>query len=188
VLRHTEILRGVAHEISNAPDREDRPASAADALARFDKYLEDLVANTPRLGLAAPTGEFIDDLMARTKRYRDHLFPCFDDARIPATTNALEGFFGSIKAKLRSTLGARSTTNSAVANLGADLLITYHQLGQDDAMADVRSPPATPDEFSAQRKRLNQEEAPAVRRRSLVRNFKQHLERLRKGWAAPAGR
>lgn len=184
VLRHTAILRGVAHELSNKPEREDRPASAAEAIARFDAYLQQLATDTPRAGLAAPTGAFIDDLIARTQRYRDHLFVCFDDSRIPATTNELEGFFGSIKATLRRTIGAKSTTNSVVANLGADLLITHHQLRRPDAMSSVRSPAATPLQFSSAREKLTREEAPGVRRRSLVRHLKRHLQRLRKAWAA----
>lgn len=182
MLRHTEILREVAHQISSASDREDRPANAAEAMKRFDKYLEALTTKTPRVGLAAATGAFIDDLVARSKRYREHLFMCFDDPRIPASTNELEGFFGTIKSKLRRTLGAKSTTNSVVANLGADLLMTYHQLQQPDAT--MCAPSATPIEFDSARTRLRRDEAPSVRRRSLVRNFKHHLNRLRENWDA----
>lgn len=185
VLRHTEILRGVAHELSNAPDREDRPASGAEAKARFDTYLEQLSTNTPRAGLAAPTGAFIDSLIERAGRYGAHLFVCFDDPRIPATTNALEGFFGASKATLRSALGAGSTTNTVVSNLGADVLVAYQYLRRPDALAGVRVPSATPAAFSATRTKLDRDEAPGVRRRSLVRFFKQHVERLRNTWGRP---
>ena len=37
---------------------------------------------------------FVGDLVERVGRYGEHLYHCFDDARIPATTNGLEGYFG----------------------------------------------------------------------------------------------
>ena len=111
VTRHTAILREVAHELSPAPDRPDRPPTAAAAQAQFDAYLTHLAAMTPRAGLAAPTAAFVDDLIARTRRYGPHLFVCFDDARIPATTNALERFFGDAKRVVRHADGCGSTTN-----------------------------------------------------------------------------
>ena len=138
VQRHTEILRDVARELSNAPDRTDRPVSANAAQASFDAYLARL-AETPRAGLAAATGAFIDTLIERSQRYGAHLFVCFDDPRIPATTNALEGFFGRVKALQRRSLGAGSTTNSVVTNLGAELLVAYQYVRRPGAMTSVQS-------------------------------------------------
>lgn len=185
--RHTDILRGVARELSNAPDREDRPASAAEARVRFDEYLARLAAETPRAGLAAATSVFVDTLIERAHRYGDHLFMCFDDVRIPATTNGLEGFFGRVKALQRRALGAGSTTNSVVANLGADLLVAYQYVRRPGAMTSVRAPSATPGAFSETRAKLKRDEAPSVRRRSMVRNFDEHVRKLRDALAAGPG-
>lgn len=187
VLRHTEILRAVAHEISNAPDRDDRPASAADAKMRFDRFLQDLAMSTPRTGLAVTTAAFIDDLIERAARYGDHLFVCFDNPKIPATTNGLEGFFGRIKATLRRALGAGSTTNTVMSNLGAEVMLVYQYIRRPDALTRVRDPSATPADFSAARTRLDKEEAPGVRQRSIVRNFNRHLDRIRDAWKSANG-
>jgi len=189
VLRHTEILRGVAHQLSNDPDREDRPKDATEAKARFEAYLNDLDAKTARTGLAAPTGAFVDDLVERTKRYIDHLFVCFDDPRIPASTNALEGFFGQTKAGTRRTLAAKSTANGIVVNLGAAVLVAAHQLRGPHGASGVREPSATIAAFTEVREKIDREEAPAVRQRSLARYFEGHLKRLRTTWHddAPAG-
>lgn len=184
MLRHTEILRGVAHQLSTDPKREDRPANATEAKTRFEAYLQDLVAKTPRTGLAAPTAAFIDDLAERTKRYIDHLFVCFDDPRIPASTNPLEGFFGSVKAGTRRALGAKSTTNGVVANLGAEVLIAAHHLRTPNALSGVRTPTAPIKAFTEARERIDREEAPAIRQRSRVRYFQRHLDRLRADWQA----
>lgn len=191
VARHTEILRAVAHEISNKPDRQDRPKSSTEAKARFRSFLADLAEGTPRTGLAAPTGAFIDDLIARSERYADHLFLCFDDPRIPATTNELEHFFGDCKGTLRSSVRAGSTTNTVVSNLGGEALVAYSFVRRghrERALADVRTPKATPHDFDDARRLLHQKEQPGIRRRSLVRCFEKHLVRLRESWATrPTG-
>lgn len=187
VVHHTGIIRAVAHEISNAPDRDDRPASAADAKMRFDRFLQDLAMSTPRTGLSVPTAVFIDDLIERAARYGDHLFVCFDNPKIPATTNGLEGFFGRIKATLRKAMGTGSTTNTVMSNLGADVMLVYQYIRRPDALTNVRNPSADPFDFSAARTRLDEKEAPGVRQRSIVRNFKQHLARLSDAWKSTAG-
>ena len=180
--RHTEILRGIAHQLSSDPEREDRPTNAAQAKIRFEAYLQELLGATPRTGLAAPTAVFIDGLAERTKRYIDHLFVCFDDPRIPASTNALEGFFGSMKAGTRRALGAKSTSNGVVANLGAEVLIAAQQLRAPNALSLVREPTAPIKAFTEARQRMDREEAPAIRQRSQVRYFQRHLDRLRVDW------
>jgi hypothetical protein len=182
VVRHTEILRGVARELSNAPEREQRPRSAREAKDRFDSYLQGLATTVPRRGLAAPTAAFLDTLIERSQRYGDHLFVCFDHPSIPPTTNSLEGFFGQAKATIRSALRAGSTTNSVVSNLGADVLVAYQYLRRPDALAQLRASDATPAAFTAMRAQLDRNEAPGVRRRSLVRHFKHHVARLRHTW------
>jgi hypothetical protein len=175
--------------MSNAPDREDRPASSEDAKARFDAYLQQLADTAPRAGLGAATGDFIDDLIRRAGRYGNHLFLCFDDARIPATTNELEGFFGGTKHTVRHANGTGSTTNSVMSNLGADAVIVHQFIRQPQVRARLREPAASPDDFQSARARVAQLEAPAIRQRSYVRNLKRHLDRLRQRWFGkePAG-
>lgn len=183
--RHTDILRGLAHELSTAPDRIDRPKTAAEAKERWDAHLANLAA-TPRAGLAAATGEFIDDLIRRAGRYGGHLFHCFDDPRIPANTNGLERFFGVSKRVLRKSLGGGSTTNSVVANLGAEPLLAFQQLRQPGAVRLLPAPGQSAASFRAARSKIADIEAPAIRRRSMVRHLDVHLERLSNEWLQEA--
>jgi hypothetical protein len=134
----------------------------------------------PRKGLAAATGAFIDSVVKRARRYEDHLFPCFDDPRIPSSTNGLERFFGTTKRVLRHALGCGSTTNTVVANLGAEPLLAFHQLRQRRDMTSA--PTRSPAEFTAARRALADIEAPGIRRRSLVRHLDRHLGDLRDRW------
>ncbi|MBI4872792.1 MAG: hypothetical protein HY814_14645 [Candidatus Riflebacteria bacterium] len=182
VRRHTEIIRGLAHELSNSPDRPDLPASAVEAQARVDAYLGELAASAPRAGLGAATGVFIDDLVKRTSRYGDHLFKCFDDPRIPATTNSLERFFGCSKQTLRHALGCGSTTNSVLTNLGEDVLVAYQYLRQNGSPSADAVSACSSAEFLRARSQLARREVPATRQRSRVRHLPRHLSDLLTTW------
>jgi len=177
VHRHIAIVRGLAHELSTAPDRKDRPATAAEARARWDAHIAGLEA-VPRIGLAAATGAFIDSVITRARRYEDHLFHCFEDPRIPASTNGLEQYFGTCKRVFRHALGSGSTSNSVVANLGAEPLLALHQLRNQGAMP--MAPTRTVAEFKAARQNLAEVEAPGIHRRSAVRHLDRHLQELRR--------
>ena len=171
-------MRGLAHELSAAPDRVDRPTSAADAKNRWEAHLAELEA-TPRMGLAAATGAFIDTVVARARRYGDHLFHCFDDPRIPSSTNGLEQFFGVSKRILRHAIGCGSTTNTVVANLGAEPLLALHQLRQPIAK---RATMPTAADFTEARRKIADAEAPGIRRRSMVKHLDRHLRHLHSDW------
>lgn len=91
----------------------------------------------------------------------------------------LEGFFGRAKRPLRRACGAGSTANSVAQNLGADYLIAFALLeSKPTRIADLDSGRLA--RFRDERARIADSEAPAVRRRSLVRRFHQHVALLRK--------
>jgi len=136
------------------------------------------------MGLAAATGAFIDSVVARARRYGDHLFHCFDDPRIPSSTNGLEQFFGTGKRILRHALGCGSTSNTVVANLGAEPLLALHQLRRDGALS--LAPTRTSAAFLTARRAIAELEAPGIRRRSQVRHLDRHLVDLRERWLTTA--
>lgn len=149
--------------------------------------MEDLLSLTPQAGLALPTGDFINDLIKRYTRYGDHLFKCFDDDRIPSTSNEIEGFFGDSKRVLRHALGCGSTSNSVVQNLGAEALLTYHQMQEPYAVEELMMTASfSPEDFLSARKKLDALESPSIRRRSMVRHLERHLERLKRDWLGPS--
>lgn len=182
IRRHVEILREIARQLSTDPLRPDLPSSAEEAQQRFEVHLNQLVASTPKTGMAAPTWYFVQDLRVRYERYASHLFFCFDDPRIPATTNELEGFFGSVKQLARRTTSARSTTNTVITNLGADVLIAFNLVRQQGTKSLLANPDFSIQEFLAERAKLTQREAPAIRQRSMVRSLKPRLQHLSKAW------
>lgn len=140
------------------------------------------MASAPRAGLGAATGAFIDDLVKRAHRYGDHLFKCFDDPRIPATTNDPERFFGGSKQTLRHALGCGSTTNSVLTNLGDDALVAYQHVQQVGSPMASEIAAHSPADVRAARARLACHEAPAIRQRSRVRHLPRRLDELRTAW------
>ena len=120
--------------------------------------------------------------MKRAGRYGEHLFHCFDDPRIPATTNDLERFFGESKQTLRHALGCGSTTNSVLTNLGAEALGAYQYVRQVGTPTAAETAAYSPADFRAARARLARHEAPAIRQRSRVRHLPRRLDELRTAW------
>lgn len=181
--RHVGILREIAHELSTDPGRPDRPKNAAEAESRLNAKIAALQTSAPRAGLGAATGRFVDHIATLVERYGEHLFPCFDDARIPPTTNGLEGFFGGGKRVIRRAGGCGSTTNSLAQNLGAPFLLAVH--GASKAAVRLREQPVNLGAYRNARAALADAEAPARRRRSYVRHLDRHLERIVSSWQPP---
>jgi hypothetical protein len=148
-----------------------------------------LRAEAPRNGLGATTGHFVDDLSALADRYKEHLFVCFDDPRVPPNSNELEGFFGRAKRPLRRACGTGSTANSVAQNVGGGYLAAFALVESRDRSFMDELDDTFIARFRSARARIAAEEAPMTRRRSLVRNFDRHVARLRtgRGLASPNG-
>jgi hypothetical protein len=127
--------------MSTKPDRPDRPPNAEQAQQRLEAHLQALRDKTARRGLSAPTAQFLDHIQATTQRYGPHLFTCFDDPSIPATTNMLEGFNGQGKRIIRKAGGTKSTANSPVHNLDVEFLLALNQVHQARAAQPRRAKP-----------------------------------------------
>jgi hypothetical protein len=181
-VRHVEILRDLAHIISPDPDRPDRPANARDAEASLLAYVERLEATTPRTGLGAATGDFVDHVATLARRYASHLFVCFDDERIPATTNEIERFFGLVKRFLRRVSGASSTATGVAQNLGPEILVAFQ--GAKNLAERIDELGIDPAAFAAARASIDATEQPIRQRRSYVRHLDANLERLQDRWSA----
>ena len=179
VERQVELLREVTRRIVPDPEVHKRP-SADQARTQVCAWLADLQAHTPRRGLNASTAHFIDHLVAMADRWSPHLFTCYTDPRIPATTHSLEGFFGCTKYKLRKALGRGSTVGSMMHHLEFSLLPLLPTAGQSPSSAGRPCSQMTfdPTTYRQARKSLDRQEQPAKLRRSSVRSLIDHLARL----------
>lgn len=182
VQRHVEILRDVARHLDSDPARPERPSNAAEAETQFWDFLTSLQRRTPRVGLSAPTAAFVDHLVALSGRWGAHLFTCFDDPNLPPTTNQLEGTFGQFKRMLRRVVGAISTSSSLATNLGAELLLAWHQVRC--GRAPMLAVPIDPQAHRTARADIALMEQPARERRSWVRSLSRRLSGLLSRWLA----
>ena len=92
-------------------------------------------------------------------------------------------FFGNSKQMIRHSLGCGSTTtNTVVANLGAEPLLAYQQLQRAGPALNIEDIDISPDAFQRQRQRIRDIEAPGIRRRSMARCFEPRIEQLRRRW------
>lgn len=182
--RHLEILRDLARVVSNDPERVNRPKSSADARLYFKVYLTLLALDAPRSGPGAATGVFIDELIAIAERWEPYLFHCFDDSRIPATTNELEGVFRDGKRLPRRTQGRSSTVGTVAQSLPEDFLLTlaFVRTTPRDELAARLASVSIP-EFEKSRHRLNQNAIETTKDRSIQRNLDRHLSGLLKRWS-----
>jgi len=158
-------------------------------MARCEAHIASLREEAPRAGLGAATGRFIEHIATLGERYGAHLFVCFDDSRVPPSTNMLEGFFGRAKRPLRRACGTGSTSNSIAQNLGGEYLAAFALLESSRGMLGDALVPRDALRFREERRRIASAEAPITRRRSLVRKFDQHVARLRahRGLSAAPG-
>ena len=181
--RHVELLRDVAREITPDPDREDPPSSGDDAHRRLQELITGMQQEAPRCGLGAATGEFVDHLAGVAERYGRQLFHCYDDPRIPSTTNKLEGFFGASKHHIRRATGEASTSNSVAQNLGADYLeaLVFSRKQTRTSVLEALDGLST-GAYTIARNQIEINEQPARMRRSRRRDPEQHLEDLLARW------
>jgi hypothetical protein len=91
----------------------------------------------------------------------------------------IEGFFGRAKRSLRRACGTGSTANSVAQNVGADYLAAFalSEAGNDRLATKLGARDLA--NFRQARARIAASEAPATRRRSLVRHFDRHVAALR---------
>lgn len=175
--------RATKGETPEPPPPEPSRPPAAQVKRVLRRYLNRLEEQAPRRGRGAQTGHFVDHLVKLAHSYWSGLFHTYDHADIPATTNALEGFFGSSKRSLRSTTGRASTAGGKMQSCG-EFAIAAQCLTR--TMSKVELNPhlnAVPDAaFAASKKRLLRLGEPARERRSIQRDLGAYLDRTLADW------
>ena len=167
----------------DAPTAEPAPPAAAQVQRVLRQYLDRLQAGAPRRGRGAATGHFVDHLVNVANRYWDGLFHTYDHPEIPATTNALEGFFGASKRARRATTGRASTAGGKMQSagefvVGAQLLVGT--MAQDELAERLTAVPDAA--YVASKKQLLGVQEPARKRRSVQRRLELSLDRAVDKW------
>lgn len=157
--------------------------SAAKVKRRVRRYLNRLQEEAPRRGRGAGTGHFVDHVNKKANAYWPGLFHTYDDPRIPSTTNAIEGFFGTSKSAVRRTTGRMSTAGGKMESCG-EALLRVRALRQAIGPTALRDElqRVTPEGYAQAKTRLRALQRPACERRSIQRDPQAHLDRLLQAW------
>jgi hypothetical protein len=91
---------------------------------RLAGFLEAQFQVAPQAGPGAYLRRFIRHAKRVTTSYREGLFHCYDDPRIPQTSNAIEHLFGKGKRLLRACGGRKSTAAGPGSSGGSFFLYT----------------------------------------------------------------
>jgi hypothetical protein len=154
---------------------------------RLFDFLSRQQRQAPKRGRGAYLRRFIEHVRKVTRSYAKGLFHCYDDPRIPQTTNHIEGLNGTGKRNLRRCAGRASTANGPGASYGAAYMFAvdlhaYLPLPDIDALL-VEA--IDPNRYREARRRLDEMRAPQARRRSFLRNPDKRLAEILANWRGP---
>lgn len=120
-------------------------------------------------------------MIAVTKRYESGLYHCYDNSRIPQTTNDLEGGHGVHKHHIRKATGRRSTSGGPTET-AAELVTCAIDLVKDGRRLRITS--VDPVAYAAARRELARLREPARRYRSVQRDPEKHVAAALARWEA----
>jgi len=118
-----------------------------------------------------------------TRSYARGLFHCYDDPRIPQTSNHVESLNGLGKHNLRRCAGRSSTANGPGSSCGRTYMfaVALHSclpLAEINAMLQQ----VPPERYREARKLVEDIRAPAARRRSMLRDPDTYLAGILERW------
>jgi len=150
---------------------------------RLFSFLSRKRREAPQRGRGAYLRRFIEHVQKVTRRYARGLFHCYDDPRIPQTSNDLENLNGLGKHNLRRCAGRSSTANGPGSSCGraymfAVALNACLPLAELNAM--LQQVPLS--RYREARELVDEIRAPSARRRAMLRNPDKHLAGILERW------
>ncbi len=121
-----------------------------------------------------------------TRSYASGLFHCYDDPRIPHTSNGIESLNGLGKDNLRRCGGRTTTASGPGSSYGRSYMFGVAlsaclTLAELDAMLRA----VGPEEYREARALIEDIHAPAYRRRAFLRQPDKHLAEILARWKGP---
>lgn len=150
---------------------------------RLKAHLEDNLQVAPTRGPGAYLRRFILHAKRVTKSYWNGLFHCYDDPRIPHTSNAIEQTFGKGKRLLRACAGKKTTAVGPGSASGAYFLYTValHATTTRTERETILKQ-YSKEEYLASRLKQAEIRGPESRRRQYARNPEETLARINETW------
>jgi hypothetical protein len=182
ILNCLPILIGVAKIIWP----EKPPPDGKTVRRQLFGFLSRKRREAPQRGRGAYLRRFIENVQKVTRSYARGLFHCYDDSRIPHTSNEIESLNGSGKLNLRRCAGRASTANGPGSSYGEAYMFAvafhlYMPLEEiNEILLDFKL-----EEYRHAHRLLEAIHAPAARRRSMMRNPEKYLAEIVSRWHGP---
>lgn len=150
---------------------------------RLAAFLETQALLAPQRGRGAYLRRFIRHARNVTERYWPGLFHCYDDQRIPQTSNTIEQMFGKGKRALRACGGRMSTAVGPGSSGGSFFLfsIALHATTSREEREDLLMRFSYED-YRASRAKQSVIRGPEARRRQYARNPDAVLAKIGEEW------
>lgn len=164
-----EQERGILNHVRETLSQQDAVSGAA-VRAEIDEYLAGQLRRLPMRGKRAALRPFVEHLMRKTASYAPGLFHCYDDPRIPRTTNGVEGLNGQGKRHVRKVTGRKDTSGGEAQTAGPQMMQGVNlssALPREKLRARLAS--VSPEEYRAARRRMEGQHEPTRKYRSYQR-------------------
>lgn len=165
---------------------EKPPPDGATVRRRLFAFLSRRRREAPQRGRGAYLRRCVENAIAVTRRYASGLFHCYDDPRIPQTSNLIEGTNGDGKRNLRRCGGRGSTANGPGTSCGRAYMMAV-ALNSCMSPAEIEAALASipPADYWEARALLDEIRAPSRRRRSMLRDPAGYLDSILERWRGP---
>jgi len=162
---------------------EKKPKSGEIVQKRLRSFLDIQLLLAPARGVGSYLRRFIEHAKKVTESYWEGLFHCYDDPRIPQTSNAIEGLFGFGKRILRKCGGRKSTANGCGSAGGSFFLFTaaFHACISREERENLLLE-YIPKNYREARKKQALIRGPEYKRRQYTRDPDAFLERISQNW------
>lgn len=150
---------------------------------RLKTFLASHLEIAPTRGPGVYLRRFVEHAIKVTESYWPGLFHCYEDPRIPQTSNRIEGVFGKGKRLLRACGGRKSTAVGPGSTGGSFFLFTvaYHETASRKEREDLLKQYSR-EGYQASRARQRVIRSPEAKRRQYARNPDGFLEGIEKRW------
>jgi len=165
---------------------DEAPPDGSTVRRRLFSFLSWKRREAPQRGRGAYIRRFIEHAQKVTRSYAGGLFHCYDDPRIPQTTNELEGLNGMGKRNLRRCAGRSSTANGPGSSCGRAYMFGVALnacMPAAELNAMLQQVPL--ERYREARGLIDEVRAPAARRRAMLRKPDKALAEIFARWHGP---
>lgn len=164
------------------------PSNGREVRKRLFNYLSAQRRRAPQRGRGAYRRRFIEHAQKVTKSYAKGLFHCYDDPRIPQTSNAIESDNGAGKMNLRRCSGRASTANGPGSSCGRAHMfaVILNRILSEEEIGNQLSEYSI-EEYRKAKDILDEVRLPSSKRRSFLRKPVATLNKLLNRWLDKGG-